>query len=67
MHHTSDIGFFGAERRAHGQSAPGYQMLLGGHVGQTAVAGETILADFKLGDGGIAIGVDATRRLGCKA
>jgi sulfite reductase (ferredoxin) len=37
QHHTSDIGFFGAERRAHGRSAPGYQMLLGGHVGQTQV------------------------------
>ncbi|MDQ1418055.1 MAG: ferredoxin-nitrite reductase, partial [Acidimicrobiaceae bacterium] len=35
QHHISDIGFFGAERRAHGRSAPGYQMLLGGHVGQT--------------------------------
>ena len=34
QHHISDIGFFGAERRAHGQSAPGYQMLLGGYVGQ---------------------------------
>ena len=33
-HHTADIGFFGVERRAHGKSAPGYQMLLGGHVGQ---------------------------------
>ncbi len=33
QHHISDIGFFGAERRAHGRSAPGYQMLLGGHVG----------------------------------
>jgi sulfite reductase (ferredoxin) len=37
QHHTSDIGFFGAERRAHGRSAPGYQMLLGGHVGQTEI------------------------------
>jgi len=37
QHHTSDIGFFGAERRAHGQPAPGYQMLLGGYVGQTQV------------------------------
>jgi sulfite reductase beta subunit-like hemoprotein len=37
QHHISDIGFFGAERRAHGQSAPGYQMLLGGHVGQTEI------------------------------
>jgi sulfite reductase beta subunit-like hemoprotein len=37
QHHTSDIGFFGAERRAHGKSAPGYQMLLGGYVGQTQI------------------------------
>jgi sulfite reductase beta subunit-like hemoprotein len=37
QHHISDIGFFGAERRAHGQSAPGYQMLLGGHIGSTEV------------------------------
>jgi sulfite reductase (ferredoxin) len=37
QHHTSDIGFFGAERRAHGKPAPGYQMLLGGYVGQTQV------------------------------
>jgi sulfite reductase (ferredoxin) len=37
QHHTSDIGFFGAERRAHGQSAPGYQMLLGGYVGDTRI------------------------------
>jgi sulfite reductase (ferredoxin) len=37
QHHISDIGFFGAERRAHGRSAPGYQMLLGGYVGQTQV------------------------------
>jgi sulfite reductase beta subunit-like hemoprotein len=37
QHHTSDIGFFGAERRAHGKSAPGYQMLLGGHVGQAQI------------------------------
>ena len=33
QHHASDIGFFGAERRAHGRKAPSYQMLLGGHVG----------------------------------
>src|SRR5204863_4648557 len=32
QHHTSDIGFVGAERRAHGRPAPGYQMLLGGRV-----------------------------------
>ncbi len=34
QHHTADIGFFGVERRAHGKSAPGYQMLLGGYIGQ---------------------------------
>ncbi|MFV0318753.1 MAG: nitrite/sulfite reductase [Microthrixaceae bacterium] len=33
QHHAADIGFFGAERRAHGRSAPGYQMLLGGYIG----------------------------------
>ena len=33
----ADIGFFGAERRAHGQAAPGYQMLLGGYVGQEQI------------------------------
>ncbi len=33
QHHVADIGFFGAERRAHGRSAPGYQMMLGGYVG----------------------------------
>ncbi|MGH9136511.1 MAG: nitrite/sulfite reductase [Acidimicrobiales bacterium] len=37
QHHIADIGFMGVERRAHGQSAPGYQMLLGGYVGQTQV------------------------------
>jgi sulfite reductase beta subunit-like hemoprotein len=37
QHHVSDIGFMGVERRAHGQSAPGYQMLLGGRVGQAEV------------------------------
>ncbi len=37
QHHTSDIGFFGAERRANGRSAPGYQMLLGGYVGQEKI------------------------------
>ena len=37
QHHTSDIGFFGVERRAHGQSAPGYQLLLGGHLGDAQV------------------------------
>src|SRR3954453_12865996 len=34
QHPAVDIGFFGAERRANGVSAPGYQMLLGGYVGQ---------------------------------
>ncbi|MFO7281930.1 MAG: nitrite/sulfite reductase [Thermoanaerobacterales bacterium] len=44
QHHAADIGFFGAERRAHGRSAPGYQMLLGGYVGQTtAVFGDKAL------------------------
>ncbi len=33
QHHVADIGFFGMERRADGTSAPGYQMLLGGYVG----------------------------------
>jgi sulfite reductase (ferredoxin) len=37
QHHASDIGFMGAERRAHGHSAPGYQMLLGGYVGEETV------------------------------
>lgn len=37
QHHISDIGFFGAERRANGRSAPGYQMLLGGYVGQEKI------------------------------
>ncbi len=37
QHHVSDIGFFGIERRAHGRAAPGYQMLLGGHLGETEV------------------------------
>jgi len=37
QHHISDIGFHGAERRAHGKAAPGYQMLLGGYVGQERI------------------------------
>jgi len=37
QHHIADIGFFGAERRAHGKPAPGYQMLLGGYVGQAQI------------------------------
>ncbi len=34
QHHAADIGFFGAERRVRGRSAPGYQMLLGGYIGK---------------------------------
>ena len=37
QHHASDIGFFGAERRAHGKSLPGYQMLLGCFVGEEQI------------------------------
>ncbi len=37
QHHVADIGFFGLERRAHGQAAPGYQMLLGGHLAEERV------------------------------
>ncbi|HVW34865.1 MAG TPA: hypothetical protein VHL53_20200 [Acidimicrobiia bacterium] len=37
QHHVADIGFFGVERRAQGRSAPGYQLLLGGHHGDTTV------------------------------
>ena len=37
QHHTADLGFFGAERRAHGRAAPGYQVLVGGFLGQEQV------------------------------
>jgi sulfite reductase beta subunit-like hemoprotein len=37
QHHIADIGFFGLERRANGRAAPGYQMLLGGHVGDMQI------------------------------
>jgi sulfite reductase beta subunit-like hemoprotein len=37
QHHVADIGFHGAERRAHGRAAPGYQLLLGGRVGDTEI------------------------------
>ena len=37
QHHVADIGFHGAERRAHGKSAPGYTMLLGGFVGEEKI------------------------------
>ena len=36
-HHAADIGLFGAERRAHGRSLPGYQLLLGGYVGEEQI------------------------------
>ena len=38
QHHIADIGFLGLERRAHGRAAPGYQMELGGHVGNMEIA-----------------------------
>jgi sulfite reductase beta subunit-like hemoprotein len=37
QHHAADIGFFGAERRVNGRPAPGYQMLLGGFVGEEQI------------------------------
>jgi len=37
QHHIADIGFYGLERRAHNKAAPGYQMLLGGHVGDMEI------------------------------
>ena len=37
QHHIADIGFNGAERHAHGIPAPGYRLLLGGHLGQTGI------------------------------
>ena len=37
QHHTADIGFHGVERRAQGRPAPGYQLLLGGHIGKTEI------------------------------
>ena len=37
QHHVADIGFHGVERRVHGRPAPGYQLLLGGHVGNTEI------------------------------
>jgi sulfite reductase (ferredoxin) len=37
QHHISDLGFLGVERRAHGRSAPGYQLMLGGRVGQAEI------------------------------
>lgn len=37
QHHVADIGFHGVERRAHGRPAPGYQLLIGGNLGDTEV------------------------------
>ena len=37
QHHIADIGFLGLERRAHGRAAPGYQMLLGGRLGNMEI------------------------------
>jgi sulfite reductase beta subunit-like hemoprotein len=37
QHHIADIGFQGVERRAHKTAAPGYQMYLGGRVGNTEI------------------------------
>ena len=37
QHHNADIGFHGVERRANGRPAPGYQLLLGGHIGKTEI------------------------------
>ncbi|MCH7668700.1 MAG: nitrite/sulfite reductase [Acidobacteria bacterium] len=36
-HHVADIGFHGVERRSHGESVPGYQMLVGGYVGDERI------------------------------
>ncbi len=37
QHHIADIGFMGVERRAGGRSAPGYQMFLGGSLGDSEI------------------------------
>ena len=37
QHHAFDIGLFGAERRVEGKSLPGYQLMLGGYVGQEKI------------------------------
>jgi len=37
QHHASDIGLFGVERRANGQAVPGYQLLVGGYVGEEQI------------------------------
>lgn len=37
QHHVADIGFHGVERRVAGRPAPGYQLLLGGHLGDAQI------------------------------
>ncbi len=36
-HHVADIGFHGVEQRDHGESVPGYQMFVGGYVGDERI------------------------------
>ncbi len=38
QHHIADIGLYGVERRVHGRSAPGYQLVLGGGVDEAGVS-----------------------------
>lgn len=37
QHHLGEIGLFGMERRFHGSSAPGYQLMVGGGLGLEGV------------------------------
>ncbi len=37
QHHTADIGFFGIERRSNKTAVPGYQMMIGGYVGEEKI------------------------------
>lgn len=38
QHHLGEIGLFGTERRFHGTSAPGYQLMVGGGLGSEGVS-----------------------------
>ncbi|MFN8103712.1 MAG: nitrite/sulfite reductase [Acidimicrobiia bacterium] len=38
QHHLGEIGLFGTERRFHGVSAPGYQLMVGGGLGAEGVS-----------------------------
>lgn len=38
QHHLGEIGLFGTERRFHGTSAPGYQLMVGGGLGAEGVS-----------------------------